>query len=840
MARRGFMLATALATLGAPLAAAAAQPLGASCSGSVAACSTDAPGALSFISPDSPATVVVADTENYGVLRAAADLRHDIASVSGVEPLSATFMPNKAAGTVIIGTLGGSQLIDGLAAAGKLDVTGLKGQWEGYVEQVVDNPAPGIARALVIAGADRRGTIFGIYDLSAKIGVSPWKWWADVPPQHHASLWITAGRVVDHPVVKYRGIFLNDEDPALGGWAKARYGGVNAKFYARLFPLMLRLKANFLWPAMWGKSLWDDDPLSAKIARQDGIILGTSHHEPMGRAQIEWHRYGKGPWDYTKNAAELNSFWRQGIERRGNAEDLVTIGMRGDGDKPMTQGTAIPLLEKIVADQRGIIADVTGKPASETPQVWALYKEVQDYYDQGMRVPDDVTLLFSDDNWGNLRRLPKPDAKRAGGYGIYYHFDYVGDPRNYKWIDTNAVPRVWQQMEMAHAFGANRLWVVNVGDLKPMEYPISFFLDMAWDPDRMTLDAMEAYPQRWAAQQFGPAAATPVGALSARYGQLASRLKPELLDADSYRLDTGEWAAVMQRWDTLEADARAVGATLPANAQDAYYELVLHRIAAFANLHRLYFAVARNHAAARAGDAAAAGHDAEAARQYFAEDKAIRERYESLDHGKWIDMMAQTHIGYTGWQEPPKDVLPALWTVADAPAAPASPPPCPAIATRDAADAVATVDGGGYRWQTVPGMGVAPAAMTAAPVTGAPIEQPAGGSPHLDYAFDTAAAGPVRVAVTVAPALDVRGLGEQRFAVSIDGGAPQIVNVALDVDKDHEAWSRAVAANRTIGTVTLPVARPGAHRLSLWLVDPELVFERVAVTPDTAACAVPH
>jgi hypothetical protein len=386
------------------------------CIGTVTACSAPAPGALALIAPGKPATVVVADTENDSVLRAAADLRDDIASISGIQPISATFMPQRANGTVIVGTLGASPLIEGLVKAGKLNATGLKGQWEGYVEQVVDDPAPGVPRALVIAGSDRRGTIYGIYDLSTKIGVSPWQWWADVPPQHHDQLWITAGRVANHPVVKYRGIFLNDEDPALGGWAKARFGGTNHKFYARLFPLILRLKGNFLWPAMWGRSLWDDDPLTARIAKQDGIILGTSHHEPMGRSQIEWHRYGKGPWDYTRNAVELRKFWREGIERRGTAEDLVTIGMRGDGDKPMTQGTAIPLLERIVADQRAIIADVTGKPADRTPQVWALYKEVQDYYDQGMRVPDDVTLLFSDDNWGNLRRLPAPGTRRGGGY----------------------------------------------------------------------------------------------------------------------------------------------------------------------------------------------------------------------------------------------------------------------------------------------------------------------------------------------------------------------------------------------------------------------------------------
>lgn len=237
-------------------------------------------------------------------------------------------------------------------------------------------------------------------------------WWADVPAQRHPTLYLTAGRVADHPVVKYRGIFINDEEPGFGGWARAKFGGVNHLAYEKVFTLLLRSKANFLWPAMWGKSLWEDDPASAPLAQEMGVLLGTSHHEPMQRAQVDWKRQGGGARDYTRNAPALRAFWRQGIERRGRAEDPVTIGMRGDGDEPMTEGTAIDLLQNIVADQRKIIADVTGRPASETPQVWALYKEVQDYYDKGMRVPDDVTLLFADDNWGNIRRLPPPGERR--------------------------------------------------------------------------------------------------------------------------------------------------------------------------------------------------------------------------------------------------------------------------------------------------------------------------------------------------------------------------------------------------------------------------------------------
>ena len=286
--------------------------------------------------------------------------------------------------------------------------------------------------------------------------------------------------------MKYRGIFLNDEAPALTGWAKEKFGGVNHKFYEKVFELILRLKGNYLWPAMWGNAFNDDDNVDPQLADDYGIVMGTSHHEPMLRAQQEWKRYGKGPWNYEHNDSTLRAFWADGIRNMGPHENIVTVGMRGDGDMPMTTGSNIALLERIVRDQRAIIETVTKKPASETPQLWALYKEVQDYYDKGMRVPDDVTLLFSDDNWGNIRRLPsRADTARAGGFGIYYHFDYVGGPRNYKWINTNPIARVWEQMHLAYEYGARRIWIVNVGDLKPMEFPISFFLDYAWNPNRI-------------------------------------------------------------------------------------------------------------------------------------------------------------------------------------------------------------------------------------------------------------------------------------------------------------------------------------------------------------------
>lgn len=398
------------------------------------------PGRFALSVAGRSAPLVASSNDYAGVLRAAKSLRADIGRVTGAEPGVSNEVP-AAPAVVLVGTIGRSPLIDRLVAEQKLDVSGIAGRWESFLLQVVDQPLAGVERALVIAGSDKRGTIYGIYDLSSQIGVSPWYWWADVPVRRETQLYVLPGRHTQgEPAVKYRGFFINDEAPALSGWTRAKFGGFNHKLYEHVFELLLRMKGNYLWPAMWGNAFYDDDPLNPQLADEYGVVIGTSHHEPLMRAHDEWRRYGKGTWNYQANEAVLRDFWRASIKRMGTYESIVTVGMRGDGDEPMSEDRNIALLEKIVADQREILADVTGKAASATPQIWALYKEVQDYYDRGMRVPDDVTLLFADDNWGNIRRLPKAgDPPRAGGYGVYYHLDYVGGPRNYKWLNTNQI-----------------------------------------------------------------------------------------------------------------------------------------------------------------------------------------------------------------------------------------------------------------------------------------------------------------------------------------------------------------------------------------------------------------
>jgi hypothetical protein len=607
--------------------------------------------------------IVVGENEFPGIIRIARLFQEDIYRVTSVKPeLNIGKLP-KSETAIIVGTLGKSELIGQLVASGKLNVSDLKGKWETSLVQVVEKPFPGIKRALVIAGSDKRGTIYGMFELSRQMGVSPWHFWSDVPVKKHPELYIRPDRyLIGEPKVKYRGIFLNDEEPALGRWAVKNYGGFNHQFYEKVFELILRLKGNYLWPAMWWASFNTDDLANPELAEEMGIVMSTTHHEPMMRAHAEWKKKHGAAWNYETNKDSLQKFWKEGIERMKNHESIVSMGMRGDGDMAMTAETNIALLERIVADQRKIIENVTGKPASETPQLWALYKEVQDYYDSGMRVPDDVTLLLCDDNWGNIRKLPKPgDPKRAGGYGIYYHFDYVGGPRNYKWLNTCPLPAVWEQMNMAYEHGVDRIWLVNVGDLKPMELPISFFLDYAWNPAQWPKERLPEYTQNWAAEQFGSEHASEIGRMLDLYTQYNGRRKPELLSPETYSLTNfREFERVVEDYRQLAKEAESLNEKLPLEQKDAFYQLVLHPVTACANLNELYLAVAKNRQAAKQGRATTIDW-AEKARQLYQKDADITNYYHTkLSNGKWDLMMAQTHIGYTYWQQPEKNSIPEV------------------------------------------------------------------------------------------------------------------------------------------------------------------------------------
>jgi Glycosyl hydrolase family 115/Gylcosyl hydrolase family 115 C-terminal domain len=614
-----------------------------------------------------PASLLVDTNDFSGVMIAANNLRTDISRVTGIPP-AAINTQNPAANEIIIGTLGKSELIDRLVRERKIDIAPIKDKWESFLIQVVPRPFPGVEKALVICGSDKRGTIYGIYDLSENIGVSPWYFWTDVPPKHSDELFVKPGKIVQGPpAVKYRGIFLNDEAPDLTGWAKEKFGGYNHAFYTNVFELLLRLKANYLWPAMWDNCFGEDDPLNAKLADEYGIVMGTSHVEPMMRADKEWGRlgYSARDWNFQTHSNELKSFWRDGIERNKDYEKIITIAMRGKIDTPMSPSANVALLENIVDAQRKIIADVMQTNVEDVPQLWALYKEVQEYYEKGMRVPDDVTLLWCDDNWGNIRRLPSAaDRGRSGGAGVYYHFDYVGGPRNYKWINSVQNEKTWEQMELAHQYGANTIWVVNVGHLQHVSYPMEFFLTLAWDPDKWTAENIATYPELWAEREFDTEFTTNIADVVSKYTKYSARRKPELLTPDTYSLVNYQEAdGVLAHWKSLANEANMIYQNLPPEERDAFFETVLYPVQASEILNELYIDTAKNRLLASQGRPSANDYAAEVKALFQADAKWSDYYNHKLADGKWDHMMDQTHIGYTGWQQPPANAMPAVVTI---------------------------------------------------------------------------------------------------------------------------------------------------------------------------------
>jgi hypothetical protein len=760
------------------------------------------------------------DGADKGVNRAVNDLYRDFQAVTGQVPQGYLSY------AIIIGTVGESKMLDHLAKEGKINRGELDGKNEKYIIQTVDNPRRDIEKAIVIAGSDKRGTIYGIYELSRQIGVSPWYWWADVPVQQHENLYVKPGKYTDgEPAVALRGIFINDEAPAFQGWCREKFGGVNSKMYEHMFELILRLKGNFLWPAMWGNAFYDDDPRSGALADEMGIVVGTTHHEPLGRAHDEWRRYGRGAWNYEKNQSALREFWKGGMERMKNYEKIVTVGMRGDGDEPMSEGANIALLEKIVKDQRQIIEKATGKKAEETPQVWALYKEVQDYYDKGMRVPDDITLLLCDDNWGNVRKLPDPGApRRKGGYGMYYHFDYVGGPRNYKWINVTQIERTWEQMNLAYTHGVDKLWVVNVGDLKPMEYPISFFLDMAWNPERFNANNLNQWSEDWSAEQFGTKYAKDAARMLKLYTRYNSRITPELLDAETYSLENyNEFETVLNEYKNLALDAFRLYNLLPTDYRDAFDELVLFPINGMCNLYEMYHAVAMNRRYAKSGDPRANAF-ADKVKECFARDSVLTVHYnKEIAGGKWAHQMDQVRIGYTYWNDPRYNIMPKVEYVHS------GEPKERRFVERDGyisieAEHFARARGTDkIRWEIIPDFGKTLSGVTTFPQN---VYPQADDAIYVEYDLQTVTSGDAEVHLMLAPTLNFNANKGLRYALSFDGGQETTVNFNAHYRGELGPWQ----GERIIRSATkIHVGEAGKHSLRIRVLDAGIVLEKVMI-----------
>lgn len=634
-------------------------------------------------------TEIILDKSDYeGVSIAANSLATDLLSVTGRKAVVSYEASAVSANPIIVGTIGKSSTIDYLIKSGYIRKDDLKSKWESFVIATVPNPY-GKGTAIAVAGSDKRGTIYGIYELSRKIGVSPWYWWADVPIPNHENIYIDSNTYFasGEPAVKYRGIFINDENPCMQSWAREKFGGMNSDMYKHVYELLLRLRANLLWPGMWG-AFPEDEPNLSRIVRPDGsyegncfneddidnpavadkygIVIGTSHHEPLQRSQQEWfrhrHEYGNGEWNYKTNREGIRRFWRDGMEHTKNYESIITMGMRGDDDKPMVdQGSAdanFKALTQIIRDQRSIIADVTKRSASKTAQVWTLYSEQLNYYDEGLDIPDDVIVVLCDDNYGNVRRLPsKP---RKGGYGMYYHVSYYGAPRAQKWLNMSQIQQQWEQLQATYDYGVDKLWILNVGDIKPHEFPMTFFLDMAWNPKRFNADNLLDYTRDFYSEIFGCEQGCEIASIIDTHNKYTAYINAELLSPSTFNLTTGEFEKVTNEYLALEARALRQTLTLPETLRDAYWQLVLYPVSAMANLYQMYFSAAKNRAFA-ADNNPEANRWADIVGKCFERDSLLSYYYNhTMSGGKWNHMMDQKHMGFFSWHTPKRNSPPTI------------------------------------------------------------------------------------------------------------------------------------------------------------------------------------
>ncbi len=764
--------------------------------------------------------IFVAADEERGVMRAAQSLKTDLERVCGAQ---VEFVEKATDARIVAGT------------AGKLKM--YKKELAGKTEQYMLDARDG---QLLIVGSDRRAAIFGIYELSRQIGVSPWYFWADAPVARHDAIYINNGvRTDGEPAVKWRGLFLNDEAPCLTSWVKNTYGTDygDHRFYERVFELLLRLKGNMLWPAMWGWAFYADDPENSRVADEMGIMMGTSHHEPMARNHQEYarHRSEWGAWNYQTNQQGLDRFFREGIERMKGTDDIVTIGMRGDGDEAMGKDTDTKLMDRIVSNQRKIIQQVTGRPAKETPQVWALYKEVQDYYDAGFRVPDDVTMLVCDDNWGNIRRVPNAEErKHRGGWGIYYHVDYVGAPRNTKWLNVTQTQQMFEQLSLGYDFGIEKMWILNVGDLKPMEYPIQLFMDMAWSPKRYSLQTLTDHTRSFFASVLGDAIAAEAADIYNRNCQYMARVTPEMLDARTYNVATGEWKQVADDYQRLELRALRLFDQVAPDARDFYRQLLLFPVQAMANLYDMYYAQAMNLHLAAQNDPDA-NEWVERVSQCFRRDSLLCLAYnKEMAGGKWDGMMTQKHIGYRSWNDNfRRDLLPRTSSVAVSNTSAAGGyqfQHSQGFVAMEAEHFFTAQAEGKTQWTVYPYYGRTRSAVALTPYT-EPVGQAA-----ITYRFTLPKDCPstVKVHVVVKSTLDFLSVGGHEYSVILDGSAPQTVNFNKTlVDRQPYQYSvfyPTIARRVVESTVEMSVQQGNEwHELKLQPRHPGIVFEKIVV-----------
>ncbi len=627
--------------------------------------------------------IYIEDTAPDGIKRVAAAVCRDIGTVTGKEPERVSTLSQIAGGTVILaGICDESEIMTCLEKQGTVDASKVRGKRECYLLRAVDHPFPNdpqIEKALIVLGSDKRGTIYGMFHISELCGVSPLYFWGDAAPAKREEIVLALDDeiVTKEPSVLYRGFFINDEWPAFGKWCTERYGGVNARAYDKIFELVLRLKGNYLWPAMWRSSFWEEGPdlESARLADEYGIIMGTSHHEPLGRAGVEWQnqyeKYGDdNTWSFVTNSEAITEFWRDGLKRCRGFENVITIGMRGENDSLlMSEDTGleenIQVVKKAIHAQNQLICEELHKPVQDVPRMIAIYKEVEDFFYgdedcEGLRDFDeieDAIWLLSDDNYGQLRSLPQPDDRpHRGGYGMYYHFDYHGAPYSYEWLGNTNLVQAWEQLTMAYEYGVRSMWIVNVGDIKGNEYPLCFFMNLAYDYDTWGIsnkNSVAEFTDQWIARQFAGASVSQqeqMHRILDEYMKLTTQRLPESLNETVYQCEFHEVERIQEEIQSVQKDMDFLHESLPAFVMAAYESMIYYPVMASLNIIELNLTAGKN--AELAGRGVLAAND-EAARieERIALDRYFVEQFHTMQNGKWMHMMESAHTGFRNWDD---------------------------------------------------------------------------------------------------------------------------------------------------------------------------------------------
>ena len=706
-------------------------------------------------------------------------------------------------GNIIVGTVGKSPLLKVVSA----DVSALAGKKQAFLLQVLPDGK------LLVAGSDSHGTAYGIMELSRLIGVSPWEWWADVTPEKKTSFVLPAEyQTLQSPSVEYRGIFINDEDWGLMPWSSQTYepsdikGHIGPKTNARIFELLLRLRANTYWPAMHECTL----PFfltegNRKVAEEYGIFIGSSHCEPMVcSAAGEWRRRGQGDYDYVNNSASVYKFWEDRVKEVAQQGNIYTLGMRGVHDGQMQGAKTVAeqkaVLERVLKDQRGLLQKYVNKDVTTIPQAFIPYKEVLDIYNAGLQVPDDVTLIWCDDNYGYIRHFPTAEERaRKGGNGIYYHVSYWGRPHDYLWLGTFSPYLLHQQMKLAYDRGIQKMWVLNVGDIKPAEYQIELFLDMAWNIDEVNEIGVTAHLKSWLEREFGSNCAEELlPAMEAHY-QLSYIRKPEFMgntreeerDPKYKVIKDLPWSEQtiserLRSYTVLSDVVERIESNIPADRQDAYFQLVKYPVQAAAQMNRkILTAQLARHSKAdwRQSDAA------------FDSIASLTQQYNSLQNGKWNRMMDF---------QPRK--LPVFKRVEHTTATE------PMMTDRKML----------CKWNAMECTYGKPV-----PYEGLGYERKAAGirkGSSLTFAFDDYGEDSVEVEIRLLPShpLDEKQL---RFAISVDEAVPQ--TVSYETKGRSEEWKENVLRNQAIQKVTLPINKQASHKLVITALDEGVVLDQV-------------